>query len=186
MRHRRLDLVQTKPEPAHGSLGRREALAAMIGGALLAGAACSSNTVESFGDGGASSDDAGSSDDTGSTSACDSPPPGDDVGDASTFASGTWSAAGTRNNPYIVGQDAMGFFAFSAICTHQGCQIGSPSSSTGKTSCPCHGAQFDGNGAVLRGPARQALPHFAVALCGGHVYVDSSTTVDASTRTPAS
>ncbi|MEO8875281.1 MAG: Rieske (2Fe-2S) protein, partial [Polyangiaceae bacterium] len=130
--------------------------------------------------------DGGASDDAGSADACDTAPPGNDVGDVSKFPSGSWSAAGTRNDPYIVGQDADGFFAFSAVCTHQGCQVGSPSAATGKTSCPCHGAQFDGNGAVLKGPARSPLPHFAVALCGGHLYVDSSATVDASTRTAAS
>ncbi|MGH7331122.1 MAG: ubiquinol-cytochrome c reductase iron-sulfur subunit, partial [Polyangiaceae bacterium] len=72
-----------------------------------------------------------------------------------------------------------------AICTHQGCRIGNPDAN-GKTTCPCHGAQFDGNGAVLRSPARSALVHYAVAICGGHVFVDSSTTVDAGTRATAS
>jgi Rieske Fe-S protein len=184
MKHRRLDLVQTNPNPA---IGRREAFGVIIGGALVVGSACSSSTVEppsSSGDGG-TSDDAATSDDGASTSTCDNPPAGDDVGAAGSFAVGTWSAAGTQNNPYIVGQDTNGFFAYSAICTHQGCQIGSPASN-GTATCPCHRAQFDGNGAVLKGPARSPLPHYAVALCGGHVYVDPNTTVDASTRTPAS
>lgn len=163
MKHRRLDLLQS----------RREALGVIIGGALVT--ACSSTTAEPS----SSSDDAGSTD----SGAC--APPGDDVGAAENFSIGRWSTAGT-NDPYIVSQDANGFFAYSTSCTHQGCNIGKPNATTGKTVCPCHGSEFDGSGAVLVGPARSPLPHFAVALCDGEIYVDSSTTVDPSTRTPAS
>ena len=67
---------------------------------------------------------------------------------------------------------------------HEGCTISAPSS-TGATSCPCHGARFDGNGAVTLGPARTPLPHFALTVCGGNVYVDTATVVAATTRTPA-
>jgi Rieske Fe-S protein len=187
MKHRRLDLL-TKAEDEL-CMGRREALGVLLGGALVTVGACSSTTVEpsssSDGDAGAVGD-ANAASDTGPSTPCDNPPAGVDVGDVSSFPSGSWSAAGPSSDPYIVAQDANGFFAFSAICTHQGCQVGAPNASTGKTSCPCHGAQFDGNGAVLRGPARSPLAHYAVALCGSHLYVDSSSTVAASTRTPAS
>lgn len=170
-------------------MGRRQALGVLLGGTLVTYSACSSTTVEpsssSEGDAG-TVDDASAAGDTGSSTPCDNPPAGVDVGDVSNFPAGSWSAAGSANDPYIVAQDANGFFAFSAICTHQGCRIGTPNASTGKTACPCHGAQFDGNGAVVRGPARSPLAHYAVALCGSHLYVDSSSTVDSSTRTPAS
>lgn len=89
----------------------------------------------------------------------------------------------TSREPVIVAQDDSGVFAFSAICTHQGCKVDAPDS-TGTSTCPCHGSVFDGNGAVVKGPARTALAHYAVAICSGRVLVDASTTVDASTRTP--
>jgi thiosulfate dehydrogenase (quinone) large subunit len=181
MKHRRLEMI-ANTEDERG-MGRREAFGVLLGGAVVTYTACSSTTVEPPAS--SSDTDAGTTDDSGTTAPCDNPPAGVDVGDVSGFPSGSWSAAGTRNDPYIVAQDANGYFAFSAICTHQGCQVDAPNASSGKTSCPCHGAQFDGNGAVLRGPARSPLPHYAVALCGTHLYVDSSTTVDASARTAA-
>jgi thiosulfate dehydrogenase [quinone] large subunit len=182
MKRRRLEMLANAANEM--CIGRREAFGVLLGGALVTYTACSSTTVEPPSS--SAGTDAGTADDSGATASCDNPPAGFDVGDVSNFPSGSWAAAGTKNDPYIVAQDTNGYFAFSAICTHQGCQVDAPNASTGKTSCPCHGAQFDGSGAVLRGPARSPLPHYAVALCGTHLYVDSSTTVDASTRTAAS
>ena len=184
MKRRQLNVLASAADAStSGCIGRREALGALLGGAIVTLAACSSNTVEPPT---SSSSDAGAADDTGTTgSACTNAPAGVDVGDVSNFPAGSWASAGSANDPYVVAQDANGYFAFSAVCTHQGCTVNPPSAS-GTSSCPCHGAQFDGNGAVLRGPARSPLPHYAVALCGTHLYVDSSTTVSASTRTPAS
>jgi cytochrome b6-f complex iron-sulfur subunit len=181
MKRRRLEILAHVEDP--GCMGRREALGVILGGALVTYTACSSSTIEPPSS--SAGNDAGVADDSGTTGQCDTAPAGADVGDVSNFPVGSWSAAGSANDPYVVGQDTNGYFAFSAICTHQGCTV-NPPSSTGKTSCPCHGAQFDGNGAVVRGPARSPLPHYAVALCGTHLFVDSSSAVDASTRTAAS
>lgn len=169
MRHRRLEVLQS----------RREALGVFIGGAIVS--ACSSTTTPDPSSS-SNNEDGGL---VGGGPSCDSVS-GDDVGAVDNFSVGTWSAVGSQNSPYIVSQDSNGFFAYSAICTHKGCNIGNPNPTTGKTTCPCHSSEFDGNGAVLVGPATSPLPHFAVTLCGGEVYVDSSTTVDASARTPAS
>lgn len=154
----------------------------MAAGVALTQAACSTTSTSFGDDGGSGTTDEGGS--TGSTD-CDATPPGKDAGDVANFPSGSWTLSGTTRDPFVVAQDSNGVFAYSAICTHEGCEIGKPDS-TGKTTCPCHGAQFDGNGTVVRGPARTPLVHYAVAVCGGHVYVDTATTVDASTRTPVS
>lgn len=175
--------THTNENDASPRIDRRSAMSALVAGAALVQTACGT-TSPTFGN-----DDAGTTnttDDSGtSTSSCDNTPAGVDAGDVSGFPAGTWKMAGSNRDPFIVAQDANGLFAYSAICTHEGCKIGTPSS-TGATTCPCHGAKFDGNGAVTKGPARTNLSHYAVALCGGHVYVDTATTVDASTRTPAS
>lgn len=201
MKRLHLDLLAPTGNLSAGVLGRRQALSALAIGAV---AACSSTTIEPTvsggddgggvgvgGDGGSNpGEDSGTAGaDSGVTgggdaSSCSATPAGVDVGDVSTVPVGTWKAAGSRNDPYIVAQDSGGYYAYTAICPHQGCQVDSPTSA-GKTTCPCHGAQFDGNGAVLKGPARSPLQHYAVALCNGHLYVDSSTSVDASTRTAA-
>jgi Rieske Fe-S protein len=76
----------------------------------------------------------------------------------------------------VIGRDAGGLYAMSALCTHQGCPVtvvGSASQDT--LYCRCHGSVFDGNGAVVRGPARSALPHYqldvssdgALTVCQG-------------------
>jgi isorenieratene synthase len=50
--------------------------------------------------------------------------------------------------------------AISMTCTHQGCTV--QPGENGEFHCPCHGAVFDREGRVLRGPAKQDLPRFNV------------------------
>jgi Rieske Fe-S protein len=157
-----------------GCMTRRAVLATLAAAALTA---CSSTTiVTSARDSGATADDAGT-DDAGTDPGC--PAEANNAGAVDSYPQGKWKSVGD----YIIGHDANGLFAFSTSCTHQGCAVGAPSS-TGATVCPCHGARFDGNGAVTAGPARTPLPHFALTVCNGSVYVDTGTTVPATTRTP--
>jgi Rieske Fe-S protein len=59
--------------------------------------------------------------------------------------------------------------AFSAICTHQGCTVGSVQN--GQIVCPCHGSRFDAQtGAVITGPASSSLPAVPVSVQNGGVY----------------
>jgi len=58
---------------------------------------------------------------------------------------------------------------FSAVCTHQGCTVGSVSG--GAIICPCHGSRFDAQtGAVISGPAALALPQIPVIVANDNVY----------------
>ena len=58
--------------------------------------------------------------------------------------------------------------AFSAVCTHQGCTVGSVE--RGVIVCPCHGSEFNAQtGAVTVGPATRPLPAVAVAVANGNV-----------------
>lgn len=50
--------------------------------------------------------------------------------------------------------------AISLTCTHQGCTLGL--AADGHFHCPCHGAIFDREGRVLRGPATRNLSRFQV------------------------
>jgi Rieske Fe-S protein len=127
---------------------------------------------------GCSSDDASDAGDAGNE-----PSPcaglGVRAGAVTDFPVGTWTLKGG----VIIAQDAAGLYAFSAICTHQGCTIGAPNGS-GTSTCPCHGSEFDGNGNVIVGPATAPLAHFAVHVCEGNVFVDSKKSIDPTTRTP--
>jgi Rieske Fe-S protein len=57
------------------------------------------------------------------------------------------------------------FHAFSAVCTHAGCTVGSVSGGT--INCPCHGSRFNiANGAVVNGPASSPLPAVSIKVQG--------------------
>jgi Rieske Fe-S protein len=60
------------------------------------------------------------------------------------------------------------FKAFSAICTHQGCTVGTVSD--GLIHCPCHGSEFRiADGSVARGPATRSLPAEQITVAGGAI-----------------
>src|SRR6266576_4871847 len=64
------------------------------------------------------------------------------------------------------GDDVHGF---SAVCTHQGCTVGSVAN--GVITCPCHGSHFNAQtGTVISGPAPSPLPPIAVVVRDGAVY----------------
>jgi thiosulfate dehydrogenase [quinone] large subunit len=102
------------------------------------------------------------------------------LGSLDSFATGTWTLITAAR--MIVGHDDGGLYAYSAVCTHAGCTV-NPPSSTGQALCPCHRSLFDGDGAVVNGPATRPLAHYAVTICDGVAYANRSQTVDPSTRT---
>ena len=77
------------------------------------------------------------------------------------------SADGT---PAVLFRTKSGVFAYSRVCTHQGCSV-EFKSRTSTLSCPCHGAQFDPaqGGAVVQGPARQPLPKINIRVNGDSI-----------------
>lgn len=72
--------------------------------------------------------------------------------------------------PAILFRTKTGVFAYSAICTHQGCTVTyTPASKTLK--CPCHGSEFDpfSSAKAVVGPATVKLPSVKVAIDGAWV-----------------
>lgn len=69
----------------------------------------------------------------------------------------------------VVTQPQAGTFkAFSATCTHQGCQV--ESVSNGTINCPCHGSRFRvADGSVAGGPAKRALPGRKLSVDGDRI-----------------
>ncbi|MBD2090473.1 FAD-dependent oxidoreductase [Microcoleus sp. FACHB-1515] len=55
--------------------------------------------------------------------------------------------------------------AISLTCTHQGCTV--QPQENGEFHCPCHGAIFDAEGRVVKGPAQRDLPKFQVSQRDG-------------------
>jgi Rieske Fe-S protein len=69
----------------------------------------------------------------------------------------------------VVTQPTSGTFkAFTAVCTHQQCLVGSVQN--GLITCPCHGSQYSASdGSVQRGPALAPLSEIAVTVTNGKV-----------------
>ena len=60
------------------------------------------------------------------------------------------------------------FHAFTAVCTHAGCTVGSVSSGT--INCPCHGSRFNvNNGSVVNGPASSPLAPVNIKVQGASI-----------------
>jgi thiosulfate dehydrogenase [quinone] large subunit len=72
--------------------------------------------------------------------------------------------------PAVLFRTKAGVFAYSAICTHQGCTV-SYNSASKHLKCPCHGAEFDpANGAkAVAGPTQTPLSKIKVAVSGAWV-----------------
>ncbi len=149
-------------------LSRRTALAVTgLGIGAPALAACGSS------DSGASSAPPTGSDTTSaapsSSSGSGSSAAGDDLGPASAVPAGGGKIFKDQN--VVVTQPTAGTFkAFSATCTHMGCQVATISG--GEIHCPCHGSAYSiKDGSVVGGPAPQPLPEKQVTEQGGNLIV---------------
>lgn len=78
-------------------------------------------------------------------------------------------ALGT-GEPVMLFRTKNGVFAYSEICTHQGCTV-QYSASDKALICPCHGATFDAfnDAKVLAGPATTPLASVKVTIAGDWV-----------------
>jgi thiosulfate dehydrogenase (quinone) large subunit len=91
------------------------------------------------------------------------------VGGSVTLNASGYSDPNCGQNQIIVFQPSAGkYTALSTSCTHSCC----PVSFTGSGfKCPCHGAEFDLEGKVTRGPANSPLPSLTVCADTCGVYV---------------
>ena len=66
-------------------------------------------------------------------------------------------------------RSAEGIVAFSAVCTHTGCDLGLWKPETRRLRCPCHESEFDprDSGRVVGGPAPRRLPRLPVRVVDG-------------------
>ncbi len=66
-----------------------------------------------------------------------------------------------------------GIAAYSAVCTHQGCDVGAWDAETKTLWCPCHDSKFDPreNGRVVSGPALKRLAALPLKQVDGELAV---------------
>jgi Rieske Fe-S protein len=74
-----------------------------------------------------------------------------------------------KSEKVVVTQPKQGEFkAFSAVCTHFGCTVGSISG--GKIHCPCHGSAYNlADGSVANGPAPKPLAPKTITVRNGEL-----------------
>ena len=80
---------------------------------------------------------------------------------------------GSRFNRLVIGRIGDDVFAFTAICTHDGCDVTDWLADEHVLSCPCHYSKFDpkDGGRVKDGPAPRALPQLPLKVVDGQIVV---------------
>jgi catalase len=81
--------------------------------------------------------------------------------EAGDLVAGAMKAVDVDGSRVAVANVGGTFHAFPDACTHRGCSLAEGTLEGNTVTCPCHGSQFDvSTGAVLRGPATEALKAF--------------------------
>jgi Rieske Fe-S protein len=132
-----------------------------------AGLAAALPVLAACGSGGSGSDSASASDGSASASPSESTTPGTVVGSTTEIPVGEGKIFGDLN--VVVTQPEAGTFkAFSATCTHMGCQVSSVEGGT--INCGCHFSKFSiSSGAVEGGPAQHPLPKVGITVANDEI-----------------
>ena len=82
--------------------------------------------------------------------------------------------SGSRFNRLVIGRIGDDIFAYTAICTHDGCDVTDWLADEHVLSCPCHYSKFDpkDGGRVKDGPAPRALPQLPLTVADGKLVVE--------------
>ncbi|WP_405498403.1 Rieske (2Fe-2S) protein [Streptomyces sp. NBC_00096] len=80
------------------------------------------------------------------------------------------SAPGSGDPVYVQQPKGGQYTALSGVCTHSHCTVNPPKD--GRFLCPCHNSCFDATtGAVLQGPATEALARFGITRTGDQLHL---------------
>lgn len=91
---------------------------------------------------------------------------------AASAAPVAFSSGSTKG--YVFAKSATEVFAYSNICTHQGCEVPAYKTDQKLFMCPCHGSEYSNTGEVLKGPAKARLPLFDNKVVGDVIYAKLS------------
>jgi nitrite reductase/ring-hydroxylating ferredoxin subunit/uncharacterized membrane protein YphA (DoxX/SURF4 family) len=92
------------------------------------------------------------------------------IEDSSLSIGETFNFTSKSGSPAVLFKSRTGVYAYSAVCTHEGCTVQYNSVSK-NLQCGCHGAVFDpeSDGNALSGPTNQPLPKIKVAVEGAWI-----------------
>jgi thiosulfate dehydrogenase [quinone] large subunit len=92
------------------------------------------------------------------------------IEDASLAVGKTHNFTSKSGSPAVLFKSKTGVYAYSAVCTHEGCTVQYNSASK-NLQCACHGAVFDPgkDGTVVTGPTNKPLPKIKVAVEGAWI-----------------
>lgn len=83
---------------------------------------------------------------------------------------GTASVNVNGHNYLLYRPDESTILAYTSVCTHQGCKVGTGDSEN--FICPCHGSEYSKlDGSVTQGPAPKALTRYATSIEGDKVKI---------------
>jgi nitrite reductase/ring-hydroxylating ferredoxin subunit/uncharacterized membrane protein YphA (DoxX/SURF4 family) len=105
-----------------------------------------------------------------STVAAVSAAPQNIIEDSSLSIGETFNFTSKSGSPAVLFKSKTGVYAYSAVCTHEGCTVQYNSASK-NLQCGCHGAVFDpeSDGNALSGPTNKPLPKIKVAVEGAWI-----------------
>lgn len=99
------------------------------------------------------------------------------LADVRDLPEGTSLKTRYQNYPIIVLHHGEVFYAYGAVCTHQGCLIhwkdrGEITMHMGEElHCPCHGGRYDPvTGRVIAGPPPNPLPKLQTSIVGNNLF----------------
>jgi Rieske Fe-S protein len=175
-----LDTPTPAPTPSRRDVLRTAGLVTLGGGAVLTLAAC--GAAGQAGDPVPTSAAPSSSAAASSPSASSTPSASASASKSAAAKAPSGPSVATADVPvgggvilsdasYVVTQPTKGTYkAFSKICTHNGCPVGSVAD--GVIKCPCHHSEFSiEDGSVKQPPAKKPLAESATTLYGSKVYV---------------
>jgi len=168
---------EAEAENTHGSSRRTVLRTAGVGGAVVAVGVVAAACGSSSNNGAASNDQPAAG--GGSSAAASSAASSGSGGSGGTLLVQTSDVpvdggkVVTTGGGTVVTQPAAGTYkAFTAVCTHAGCTVGTVSDN--KITCPCHGSVYSAtDGSVLAGPAPAPLAAKQISVSGGQIFLKS-------------
>ena len=151
---------QSQPTTDRRTVLRTTAIGVAVAGVGVTAAACSSTNSVAQGSGAQ----------TAAAAATTSSGP---VTVATTAEVAVGSGFINKDISVVVTQPTAGEYkAFTAICTHQGCTVGSVTNNV--IQCPCHGSEYSAkDGSVIQGPATQALAAKTIKVSGSNIVYEA-------------